>query len=217
MVTVVNPEIENYIRSLLPERDQLLQDLEAVAKEEYISIVVPEVAQFLYQTALQKRAKKILEIGTAIGYSTIWLARVARENGGKVTTIEINQRRFEKAVASVKKSGLEDTITIIKSHASDVLGSLEKEYDFIFVDAAKGQYSLFFEELYPRLSPGGTIIFDNVFAGGLILYNDQEIERRQRTMVRRLREFLKMITKHPGLVTSIIPMGDGLVAGYKNI
>lgn len=215
MAHVVNREIENYLRQLVPERDLLLKSLEEKAEQEYVSIVLPEVAQFLHLMALQSRAQNILEIGTAIGYSTIWLARVAKQNGGRVTTIEINQRRYEKALNSIKQSGLEDVISIIKAHAADILPTLSGTYDFIFVDAAKGQYSSFFEELYPRLQTGGLIIFDNVLADGLVICNDEDIERRQRTMVRRLREFLKMITGYPGLVASVIPMGDGLVVGYK--
>ncbi len=213
--SVVDEKIESYIRGLMPERDQLLTRLEEKAAREFVSIVVPEVAQFLRFMATQAKAKNILEIGTAIGYSTILLARIAQANGGKVTTIEINQPRYEKAQQSVQESGLADIITIIKSHAADILPNLQEEYDFIFVDAAKGQYGAFFEQLYPRLSPGGVIIFDNVLADGLLVEKDEDIERRQRTMVRKLREFLQMITTHQGLVTSIIPIGDGMVVSNK--
>jgi len=212
---IVDGNIQEYIRQLLPSRDILMTSLEEKAEREHVSIVAQEVAQFLYCLAAQKRARHILEIGTAIGYSTIWLARVARENDGRVTTIEINQRRYEKALQSIEKSGLHEVIQVIKGHATDILPTLEESYDFIFVDAAKGQYSLFLEVLYPKLEPGGLIVFDNVLAEGLVICDDEVIARRQRTMIRRLREFLQVFVNHPGLISTIIPMGDGIAFGVK--
>jgi len=215
MVAIINPEIERYLRELAPPRPDFMLEMERYAAENYVSIIPPEVAQFLTFLVQLSGARDILEIGTAIAYSTIWLARAAIPRDGHVTTIEINDRRAKTALKNIRVAGLEDRITLLKGHAVDIVPQLKDQYDFIFVDAAKGQYGWFFAELYPRLKPGGLLVSDNVLAGGLVTAPDEELQHRQKTAVRRLREYLAMITSHPNLETTVIPFGDGVAVSLK--
>lgn len=215
MVTIINQVIENYLRDLAPERPEFMMEMEKYAAENYVSIIPPEVARFLTFLVHLSRARDVLEIGTAIAYSTIWLAWAVGERDGHVTTIEINDRRAEAATRNIKTAGLEERITLLKGHAVDIVPQLKDTYDFIFIDAAKGQYGWFFEELYPRLVPGGLLVSDNVLAEGLVVVPDEELRHRQKTSVRRLRDYLKMITSHPGLETTVVPLGDGIAVSLK--
>lgn len=215
MENILNPAIQQYIRRLAPERPEFMQEMEVWAGDNFVSIVPPEVAGFLWFLVRMKGACRILEVGTAIAYSAIWLAMAAEPNAGQVTTVEINHRRAEEAMKNIRRAELTDRITLIHGHAFDILPELPGGYDFIFVDAAKGQYAKIFELLYAKLEPGGLLVFDNVFSNGLIVLPEEEFERRQRTMVRRLREFLAMMTTHPNLETTVIPMGDGLIVSIK--
>jgi predicted O-methyltransferase YrrM len=215
MVSIINSEIENYLRGLAPERPQFMLDMENYAANNYVSIIPPEVAQFLTFLVHLTNARDVLEIGTAIAYSTIWLAWAVAARDGHITTIEINDRRVRTALKNIRHAGLEDRITLLKGHAVDIVPQLKDSYDFIFIDAAKGQYGWFFEELYPRLAPGGLLVSDNVLAEGKIIMPDEELKHRQKTAVRRMRKYLKMITSHPNLETSIIPFGDGIAVSLK--
>lgn len=215
MVTMIGPEIEQYLRALAPKRPEFMLDMEKYAHENYVSIVPPEVAQFLTFLIHISNAKRVLEIGTAIAYSTIWLAWAVAPRNGHVTTIEINDRRAMTAAQNIKTAGLEDRITLLKGHAVDIVPKLEEQFDFIFIDAAKGQYGWFFDELFPRLSPGGLIVSDNVLAEGLVVVPDEQLRHRQKTSVRRLRDYLTMITTHPGLETTVVPLGDGISISLK--
>jgi len=215
MVTIVNSEIEQYIRGLAPERPDFMVEMERYAAENHVSIIPPDVARFLTFLAHVSQARDILEIGTAIAYSTIWLAWAVESRQGHVTTIEINDRRARTALENIQKAGLEDRITLLKGHAVDIVPELKQKYDFIFIDAAKGQYGWFFEELYPRLKPGGLLVSDNVLAEGKVTFTDSDLRHREKTAVRRLRDYLKMITSHPGLETTVVPMGDGIAVSLK--
>ena len=215
MVSIINPRIEEYIRGLAPERPEYMVGMEKYAEENYVSIIPPEVAQFLTTLIHLSQARDVLEIGTAIAYSTIWLAWAVAPREGHITTIEINERRAAAAAENIRQAGLEDKITLLKGHAVDIVPHLKDEYDFIFIDAAKGQYGWFFEELYPRLKPGGLLVSDNVLAEGTVVVPEEELRHRQKTAVRRLRGYLKMITSHQGLETTIIPFGDGLAVSLK--
>ena len=215
MANIINTEIEQYLRGLAPERPPLMVEMEKYAVENYVSIIPPEVAQFLTFLVHLRQAKDILEIGTAIAYSTIWLAWAVTPRDGRVTTIEINDRRAKTALKNIREAGLEDRITLLKGHAVDIVPQLRDAYDFIFIDAAKGQYGRFFEELYPRLVPGGLLVSDNVLAEGRLTVPEEELRHRQKTAIRRLRDYLDMITTHPNLETTVIPLGDGIAVSLK--
>jgi len=215
MVNIINSEIEQYLRSLMPERPAFMMEMERYAAENHVSIIPPEAARFLTFLVHVSQAEEVLEIGTAIAYSTIWLAWAVTPRDGHVTTIEINDRRARTALKNIREAGLEDRITLIKGHAVDIVPQLRDNYDFIFIDAAKGQYSWFFEELYPRLQPGGLLVSDNVLAGGTVPVPEETLRHRQKTAVRRLREYLAMIMSHPNLETALIPIGDGIAVSVK--
>ena len=217
MVSVFTPEIEEYIRNLAPERPAFMLEMEKYAVDNYVSIIPPEVAQFLTFLVRLRQARKVLEIGTAIAYSTIWLAWAVAPWDGHVTTIEINDRRVEAALKNIREAKLEERITLLQGHAIDIIPDLQDTYDFIFIDAAKGQYQWFFEELYPRLEPGGLLVADNVLAEGKVVVPDEELRHRQKTAVRRLRDYLEMITTHPDLETTVVPLGDGISISLKKI
>ncbi|MHB9095090.1 MAG: O-methyltransferase, partial [Eubacteriales bacterium] len=130
MTTVFSPEIEAYLRNLAPVRPPFMLEMEKYAMENYVSIIPPEVAQFLTFLVHLSQAREVLEIGTAIAYSTIWLAWAVAPRDGHITTIEINDRRAKTALKNIREAGLEDRITLLKGHAVDIVPKLQDTYDF---------------------------------------------------------------------------------------
>jgi predicted O-methyltransferase YrrM len=204
--------ITNYIRGLT-NRNQRFIDIESYASEHKIPIIQPEIADFLCFLGNLLKPKKILEIGTAIGYSTILMAGFLCD-GGTIDTIEINEQKVEIAKKNIKNYGLEHAINIIIGDALDIVQCLHKKYDLIFIDGAKGQYSEYFKYCYKMLGVGGVLVSDNVLYKGMVANGELEI-RRKKTLVRRLRSYLEEITNHEGLITSILPLGDGIAVSYK--
>ncbi|MTI79400.1 MAG: O-methyltransferase [Firmicutes bacterium] len=207
-------EITNYIRGLVPPREDLLFQMERYAEENIVPIVEPEVAQLLYWLALTHGSKNVLEIGTAIGYSTLWLAKAVTPNGGKITTIEINKPRYEVACKNIQEAGLENDIELIYGDAREKIFNFNGPYDYIFLDAAKGKYLDFLHHCVKILRSGGLLVADNVFMHGMVI-SGQVDKRRNKTAVRRLRDYLKVAMEHPQLATTIIPLGDGIALSYK--
>jgi predicted O-methyltransferase YrrM len=214
MGDIVNDAVEKYIRDLLPKRDDLFYHMETYAKQNVVPIVEPEVGQLLYWLALTHNSKKILEIGTAIGYSTLWLAKAVLDKGGEITTVEINKPRYEAARQNFKEAGLEDKINLIFGDARELIFDLSGPYDFIFLDAAKGKYIEFLEKCIDMLSPGGLLIAEDVFMRGMVISGEID-KRRNKTAVNRLRDYLKTVMDHPRLETIVLPMGDGVALSYK--
>lgn len=205
----------HYIRNTIRHRDGLLSDLEEYAKEHHVPIVTPEVAQLLIVLGRIIRPERILEIGTAIGYSSILLAGVL-VNGGRIDTIERQEEMILRARENIKKAGLEHTISIIAGDAEDVLKCLDKQYDMIFLDAAKGQYPEFLPECLRMLKNGGLLVSDNVLYKGMVA-SDDLVVRRKKTIVNRMRSYLDSICSNPALDTSILPVGDGVALSYKRL
>ncbi|NLW25551.1 MAG: O-methyltransferase [Clostridia bacterium] len=213
MKDVLNADLQNFLKSLLPERDLLLTEMEKYAQENHVSIVEPEVGQLLSLLIKITRPKNVLEIGTAIGYSTIWMAR-ALEIGSQITTIELLPGRYKQALKNFQKAGLHDKIKSINGDAREILPNLQENYDFIFLDAAKGQYPEFFKLTPQILKPGGLLVFDNVLINGWVI--DLKFpERRKKTMVYRMRNFLEELKNNKDYLTSIIPLGDGVLLCWK--
>jgi predicted O-methyltransferase YrrM len=205
--------INDYIRNTLKKSEGLLKELEDFAKENHVPIVHPEVAKLLQVVGMTKKPKRILELGTAIGYSSILLSGILQPDG-KIDTIERYELMVERAKGNIKKAGLEDVINIIVGDAMEVLKCLNKQYDLIFLDAAKGQYPEFLPECLRLLSPGGLLISDNILYKGMIA-SDDLVVRRKKTIVKRLRSYLDMLCSSDDLETSIIPIGDGVAISYK--
>jgi predicted O-methyltransferase YrrM len=217
---VINTEEMNiYLRSLLPDRDKLLAALEAEAEEEQMPILQPEVAQLLETLISIHRSTRVLEIGTAIGYSTIRLAKAVSLRNGEVVTIELQEELRHRALENFRQAAVSHLITSLGGDAREVipsqLGGREKNFDFIFVDAAKGQYPEFFKLCLPLLAPGGLFVADNVLYKGWVVPGSV-FPRRKKTLVVRLRLLLKLLANHPAFNSTLLPIGDGvLVSCFK--
>ena len=163
--------------------------------------------------AVQK-PKRILEVGTAVGFSAILMAEYGVPEA-RITTIENYEKRFSAAEENFRRSGYEDRITFLKGDAAEVMKTLEGPYDLIFMDAAKGQYIHFLPEVLRLLRDGGVLISDNVLQDGDVIESRFAVERRNRTIHKRMREYLYTLKHHPNLLTSIIPLGDGITVSVK--
>ncbi|WP_028309443.1 O-methyltransferase [Desulfitibacter alkalitolerans] len=205
--------LTDYLKTFVPKRDSLLKQMEQEGLEDKIPIADPQTAGLLYLLAKMHNSRRVLEIGTATGYSTIWLARAVAPLG-RVTTIEINHLRHRRAREYFQRAGLDNIITAYLGDALNILPQLPGDFDFIFMDAAKGQYISFFDYAYKLLVPGGILVADNVLFKGMVA-TGAKYPRRKRTLVVRLRKFLRMLNNHPNLVTSILPLGDGVALCLK--
>lgn len=204
--------IEEYIKSTIPPRGEGLESLEEYALENSVPIVDLEVAQLLKFVLKIHKPKKILEVGTAIGYSSILMAKSSASS--KIVTIERSPEMYTKAVENVKKFGLEDRIEIIFGDAEEELPKLKDSFDFVFLDASKGHYLEFFKYIEPLLEDDSVIFSDNILFKGMVA-TDQLVKRRKKTIVKRMRSYIEYINDLEGYTTSTIPIGDGVALTYK--
>lgn len=213
MSNIVNDKVENYIRETLKPSQGLLRDLELYAEENSVPIIHKEVADLLRVILKLKRPKKILELGCAIGYSSLFFADVL-DGDVEIVTTERNPIMLDRAQDNIKKAGMEDRIKILVGDAEETLKDLEGTFDMIFIDAAKGHYKMFFDMLIGKLNHGGIVISDNILYKGMIA-SDDYVVRRKKTIVKRMRTYLDYICDLEGISTSLIPIGDGLAISYK--
>ena len=192
----------------------LLRDLELYAEENSVPIIHKEVADLLRVILKLKRPKKILELGCAIGYSSLFFADVL-DGDVEIVTTERNPIMLERAQDNIKKAGMEDRIKILVGDAEETLMDLEGTFDMIFIDAAKGHYKMFFDMLIGKLNHGGIVISDNILYKGMIA-SDDYVVRRKKTIFKRMRTYLDYICDLEGISTSLIPIGDGLAISYKD-
>lgn len=214
MSNIVNDKVENYIRETLKPSQGLLRDLELYAEENSVPIIHKEVADLLRVILKLKRPKKILELGCAIGYSSLFFADVL-DGDVEIVTTERNPIMLERAQDNIKRAGMEDRIKILVGDAEETLKDLEGTFDMIFIDAAKGHYKMFFDMLIGKLNHGGIVISDNILYKGMIA-SDDYVVRRKKTIVKRMRTYLDYICDLEGISTSLIPIGDGLAISYKD-
>ena len=207
--------VNEYIRKTLKPGEGLLLELEQYAAENHVPIIRPETASLLIVLGRLVKPDRILEIGTAIGYSSILLSGILAD-GGRIDTIERNDVMVIKAHENIKRAGLADTIAVIAGDAAEVLCCLDKKYDMIFMDAAKGQYPEFLPECLRMLKAGGLLVSDNVLYKGMVA-SDELVVRRKKTIVNRMRTYLDSICNDPMLDTSILPVGDGVALSYKRM
>lgn len=213
-MTNINEEyVEEYIRSITPHNNAYLIQMEQYAKEYHVPIIEPEVAQLLKVLLKSNKPKNILEIGTAIGYSALIMAETTAEDT-KITTIERNDEMVQLAHTNISNTLFKDKIKILQGEAEEILPHLSDTYDFIFLDAAKGQYLDFFNYCIRFLKPGGLIVSDNVLFKGMVA-TDELVVKRKKTIVNRLRAFLKYINELDGYTSCVIPIGDGVALTYK--
>lgn len=214
--SMVNQDfINDYIRNTLRQSEGLIKELEEFAKVQHVPVITPEVAKLLIVLGRLIKPVRILEIGTAIGYSSILLSGILAP-GGRIDTIERQEEMLIKAHGNIKKAGLENTISIIAGEAEEVLRCLDKQYDLIFMDAAKGQYPEFLPECMRMLKRGGLLVSDNVLYKGMVA-SDDLVVRRKKTIVNRMRSYLETLCEDPTLDTSILPVGDGVALSYKRL
>lgn len=197
----------------LPERDDVLINLEKEARDAYIPIVKPEVGQFLSVMIKACKPKRILEIGTAIGYSTIWMARAAGDNT-EIVTIEIDEDMYRQSFKNFKDLGIEKQVNQKFGDALEILPYLRREFDFVFIDAAKSQYLNYLEMVLELLPEGGIIIADNILYHGYV-EKDRTIKRKRRAMVKTLKKYIDVVKNHYLLESSIIKIGDGIALSVR--
>ena len=207
--------IIRYIRDVLPERGGLLAELEKFAAEREVPISQPETIRLIEVLIRLGGIKNILEVGTAIGYSAARMARVAPDI--TVDTVEINPEAAAYARRVFERAGVSGRVTLFEGDAADILPKLRsegREYDMIFVDAAKAQYGSFFESCRDMLRPGGLLISDNILYKGMTA-TDELVLHRKRTIVKRLREYVDMLCRDKNFDTAIIPIGDGMALSVR--
>ena len=200
--------MEEYLRALIPESKNEFKELEDFAKENSVPIIQKEGAKFLEFMISLKQPKKILELGTAIGYSAI-LMNKAVDGDCFIKTIERNEQMVEFAKQNIKKNGLEEKIEVLEGDCLEILETLDEKFDVIFMDAGKGHYNHFLPHCLRLLDDKGIIIADNVLFRGMVA-SDELVKRRKITIVKRMREYLELVSKDEDLITTVIPMGDGI-------
>lgn len=206
---IVDERVTSFINSFDNKDIGVVAEIEKEALEEGVPIVRMETRSFLRSLLLIKKPMRILEVGTAVGFSAIYMS-MYMPKGAHITTIENWEPRVIKARDNFQRAGVTDRITLIEGDAADVLKRLDGTYDFIFMDAAKGQYINFLPEVIRLLDDKGIIVSDNVLQDGEVLDSRFVVERRNRTIHTRMREYLYELTHCDRLDTSIIPIGDGV-------
>jgi predicted O-methyltransferase YrrM len=202
---IIQQDQAEYLDGLLTQKDPLLAEMEAYAAEHRVPIADREVSRFIEITARITGARKALEIGMAIGYSVVHLARGMGEQG-RVVTIDPSDEMINAATGYLKRAGLLDRVEIKRGKALEVMPSLDETFDLLFIDALKEEYSRYLDLGLPRLRTGGVVIVDNLLWGGKVASGDTE------SSTVALREFNSYFMNHPQLIAEVLPVGDGL--GY---
>ena len=209
-----NDRTTTYIHSLEGPESPLLEQIEKEAMDTYVPIIRKETQSFLKVVLMMKQPSRILEIGTAIGFSALLMSEYMPKDG-RITTIEKYEKRIPIARENFRRAGKEGQITLMEGDALEVMRTLDEPYDLIFMDAAKGQYIHYLPEAVRLLSDGGVLISDNVFQDGDVIESRFAVERRNRTIHSRMREYLYELKHHGQLTTSILPLGDGVAISVK--
>ena len=211
---VVKEDVVRYMRNQQTPNEGYLAELADFAHRENITILPHEVVayfRFLMQTL---QPKNILEIGTAIGFSTLLMAENAP--GAKITTLDRNPEMIAFAKDNFAKYDTRHQITLVEGDAVDTLSSIEGEFDFVFMDSAKSKYIVFLPEVLEHLKVGGVVVFDDVFQGGDIVKPIEEVRRGQRTIYRGLQRLFDATLDNPDLTATLVPLSDGLLMIRKN-
>jgi len=206
---IITEPVEDYLYSLIPPRDELLSEIEAEAAKRDIPIVGPAVGRILHQLALMTGAKTVFEMGSAIGYSTIWWAR-AIVKGGRVFYTDGDRKNAEQARKYFERAGIADRINIAVGDALELLSEQKQEFDIIFNDVDKEDYPRVFRTAIPRLRRGGLFVTDNVLWSGRVAEKNPA-EARTKAIL----EFNRLVYSSPDLFTTILPVRDGLAVALK--
>lgn len=191
---------------------EYIQEIKKCGRENKIPILLDDTLAYITEILKEIKPQRILEIGTAIGYSAICFSQYLAENG-RIDTIEIESLRVQEALENIEKVGVSDKIRVLEGDALEILPYLQEEYDVVFIDAAKGKYLEFFEQALRLCKKGGYIIADNVLYKGMVQsdYN----KHKQRTAVNKLRNFIDMVLENKALESKLIDIGDGLTVSKK--
>ena len=211
---IVEERLLTYINSLDSGNTSFLDELEKEALENYVPIIRKDMQSFLKVMLAMKQPGRVLEVGTAVGFSSLLLSEYGPE-AMHITTIENYEKRIPVAKANFAKAGKTEQITLLEGDAADILKTLEEPFDFFFMDAAKGQYLTFLPDCVRLLKEGGILITDNVLQDGEIMESRFAVTRRNRTIHTRMREYLYAVKHHPLLESSILPVGDGITLSVK--
>lgn len=206
--------IADYIRSLESGHGDLCDRIAREARKNHIPIIRPETAAFLKTMIAIVRPLRILEVGTAVGYSALLMAQAMPE-GASILTMENYAPRIDQARRNICQASMESRITLMEGDAGELLGQLSGSYDFIFMDAAKGQYLHWLPQILRRMDEGAVLFSDNVFQDGDIFESRFAVRRRDRTIHARMREYLYELKHRPELETSVVPVGDGVALSVK--
>lgn len=211
---IVDERLVTYINSLETGNTEILDTIEKEAIETYVPIIRKEMQTFLKLLLAMKKPARILEVGTAVGFSAILMAEYDPVEA-QITTIENYEKRIPIAKENFRRAGKESQITLIAGDAAEVLKTLDEPYDFIFMDAAKGQYIHYMPEILRLLTKDGVLVSDNVLQDGDIIESRFIVNRRNRTIHKRMRDYLYELTHREDLVTAVLPIGDGITVSTK--
>jgi len=211
---VVDERLVTYINSLDRGNTAVLDTIEREALDSYVPIIRKEMQSFLKLLLAMQKPKRILEVGTAVGFSAILMAEY-NPYPCEIVTIENYEKRIPIARENFVRAGKEKQITLIEGDATEVLKTLEEPFDMIFMDAAKGQYINFMPDILRLLKKDGVLVSDNVLQDGDIIESHFIVTRRNRTIHKRMREYLYELTHREDLVTAVLPIGDGITVSTK--
>lgn len=213
-IMIVDERIMTFINSLDTRHSDLLEQIECEALADQVPIIRREMQSFLKVLVMIQKPLHILEVGTAVGFSALLMSEYAPEEC-QITTIENYEKRIPTARENFRRAGRDEQITLLEGDAAQVMKTLDGPYDFIFMDAAKGQYIHYLPEVMRLLAPGGVLLSDNVMQDGDVIQSRFAVERRNRTIHARMREYLYELKHNDALETSIIPIGDGAALSVK--
>lgn len=211
---IVEERMRTFINSLDAGNTPFLDELECSALSEGVPIIRKEMQSFIKTLLALKKPQRILEVGTAVGFSTLLMCEYGPQDL-EIVTIENYEKRIPIAKENFRKAGRESQITLLEGDAGQILKELEGPFDMIFMDAAKGQYINWLPDVMRLMQKGSVLISDNVLQEGDIIESHYLVERRNRTIYKRMRKYLYELKHNPSLITSIIPLGDGVTVSVK--
>lgn len=211
---IIEERMRTFINSLDRGNPEWLNELERKAKADDVPIIRTEMGSLLRLLLVMQKPRAILEVGTAVGFSALLMSEYMPKDC-HITTIEKYEKRIPIAKENFLKAGRNDSITLMEGDAARILAELQTPFDFIFMDAAKGQYLHFLPDVLRLLEPGGLLVSDNVLQDGNIIESRYAVTRRDRTIHGRMRDYLYELKHNPVLETSILPVGDGVTISYK--